>query len=59
MKYKGIKSLIELCGWIFFIGIPLGIWNEQYRWRIISTALFSIFISIVLTSYLSSKEEGN
>ena len=59
-KYKSSKFgkyFIEICGWIFLIGIPLGIWLNDYRWKIICTSLFAIFLAIVLTLVDNVKEK--
>jgi len=50
-EYKTSKLTnisIELLGWIFLIGIFLGIWIPEYRWRLIFNSLFSIFIASMI-----------
>jgi len=60
-EYKTPKLtniLIELLVWIFLIGIFLGIWIPEYRWRLIFTSLFCIFIvSIIVFTEKIKKEE--
>ncbi len=59
-KYKSSKFItyfVEILGWIFLIGIPLGIWLNDYRWKIIFTSLFAIFIAIILTLVENVKEK--
>lgn len=59
-KYKSSKSYkysVEILGWIFIMGIPLGIWLNDYRWKIIFTSLFAIFIAIIITIVDQAKEK--
>lgn len=51
-KYKSPKLrkiIIETFGHIFLIGMFAGIWIKEYRWQLIFTALFSIFLASILT----------
>ena len=59
-KYKSSKFdkyFVEILGWIFIIGIPLGIWLNDYRWKIIFTSLFALFITIILVGVDKAKEK--
>ena len=59
-KYKTPKFdnyFVEILGWIFIIGIPMGIWLNDYRWKIIFTSLFAFFMAIVLVSVDKAKEK--
>jgi len=56
-KSKGTNFMGEVFGWTFLIGIFAGIWIPQFRWRLIFTAAFCLFLAIVLASYIKSKEE--
>ena len=58
-KYKtslGTRIIIEVLGWLFLIGIPLGIWWNEFRWKLIFTALFALFIAFMLIIVDKSKE---
>lgn len=59
-KYKSPKFeryFTEILGLIFLIGIPLGIWLDNYRWKLIFTSVFAIFIAIILTVVDNAKEK--
>ena len=59
-KYKSSKFdtyFVEILGVIFLIGIPLGIWLDNYRWKIIFTSLFVIFIAIMISIAENVKEK--
>lgn len=50
-KYKSPKIrkiIVDIYGWIFLIGMLLGIWIDEYRWKLISTAIFFIFLAIIV-----------
>lgn len=51
------RFFIEMEGWIFLVGIVLGIWVEEYRYRLIFTALFSIFLASMLVMLDNAAEE--
>jgi len=54
---KSLKVFKEICFWVFALGIPLGIWIDDYRWKLISTSLFA-FILALITTYNDDKEKG-
>ena len=55
-KKEKIKSfVVELFGHIFLIGIVLGIWLEDYRWKFFLTAIFFL----VLTFSIVIFDNGN
>jgi len=56
-KSKGTNFMGEVFGWTFLIGIFAGIWIPQFRWRLIFTAAFCLFLAMVLASYLKDEEE--
>lgn len=51
------RIAVEFLGWVFLVGIFSGIWIDAYRWKLIFTALFAIFIAIVLTFIEANKEK--
>lgn len=60
MKYQSPKFeryFTEILGFIFLIGIPLGIWLDNYRWKLIFTSFFAIFIAIMISIVESHKEK--
>ena len=56
-KNKGTKFMGEVFGWTFLIGIFAGIWIPQFRWRLIFTAAFCLFLAFVVISYLKDEEK--
>ena len=53
---KTTSAIVEILGWIFFISIPLGIWIDSYRWKLIVTGFYCLGIAIVIT--LSQNDKG-
>ena len=59
-KYKSPKSrkiVTEIFGWIILIDMFAGIWIKEYRWQLIFTALFSIFLASMLAIVDSHNEK--
>ncbi len=48
---------IEVPGWLFLILLILGIWIEEYRWRLIFTSFVSILIAMVNTYVKDKRNE--
>ena len=59
-KYKSPRlrnAFVEIMAWVFLVGIWVGIWWAQYRWQLIFTALFAIFIAFVITLVDNAQEK--
>ena len=59
-KYKSsflTVVIVDILGYIFILGIIVGIWIDEFRWKLIFTALFAIGLALLLTAVEKSNEE--
>ncbi len=59
-KYKSPRLravFVEIFGRVFLIGIFTGIWWAQYRWQLIFTSLFALFIALFITLADNAQED--
>lgn len=59
-KYKTPRSIrlqLKIFSWIFLISTFLGIWIKEYRWKLIFTGLFCIFLAIILAYVEITKKD--
>jgi len=56
-NHRLTRLMGDVFSWVFLIGIFAGIWIPQFRWRLIFTSVFCLFLALVLTAYIKNKEE--
>ncbi len=54
---NSVRYSVDVLVWLFIFGIPLAIWWDEYRWKIMFTALFSFLIVVILVLSESANEK--
>ena len=58
-KNKFDRFIVELFGWGFISLTLAGIWTPHLRGRLLATASFCLFLTLIFTNSIIQKEKGD